>query len=133
MGFNFGYLHQVYASSPSLAALARVVCSPSPLPRCTRQRGCSWYSPASPPAELRGRGSYPSVGLRHAALDRRHTGGPRRRRPLARGPTGAVPPRAPALPIWIGVRCVPMVISACEAAEEDGSRKDRRYRDFYRS
>lgn len=104
IGFNFGYLHQVYASSPSLAALARVVCSPSPLPRFTRQRGCSRYSPAPPTTELRGRGLYSAVGLRPRLRVRPPTYKPSmRRRPLACDPSGAVPSHGLALLIGIEV------------------------------
>ena len=129
VGFNFGYLHQVYASSPSLAALAWVVCSPSPLPRSTRQRGCSRYSPASPPTELRGRGSYSAVGLRPRLRVRPPTYGPStRRRPLACGPPGAVPPHGLALLIGIEVWYVWMtkISSDGEAAEADDDILDRR-------
>lgn len=135
-GFNFGYLHQVYASSPSLAALARVVCSPSPLPRYTRQRGCSRYSSASPPAELRGRGSYSAVGLRPRLRVRPPTYGPStRRRPLACGPPGAVPPHGLALLIGIEVWYVWMarISSDGEAAETDDDIWDRSTQAFCRS
>ena len=72
--------------------------------RCARQRECRGIRPR-PLRRSSGAGAHTRrSACGHAcACDRRHTGCPRRRRPLAQGPTGAVPPRGLALIIWIEV------------------------------
>ena len=96
--FNFGYPHQVYASSPSLTSFARVVCSPFPLPSlrsATRMFAVFAHVPSvrapGPGLILGGR---PTATLTRATTDIRavHTSAPPGLRPV-----GATPPYGQAL------------------------------------
>jgi len=99
--FNFGYLHQVYAYFPVRASLVRVVCSPFRLPSLRSATRMSRFRPRPLRRSFGAgaqRGGLPSATLRVSPPPYVPS---TRRRPLARGPMGAVPPRG--LPVLIGI------------------------------